>query len=509
MTVRSRLASLNWVTVISFPLSVTLMEVLWVFPWLVWLARLPKLNWPQPPLSLLSLAFILGISFLSTRFLLNRKWPIRWIRLSIIACGILTVFIIIRAEYGADYGLLSGDWFVHITRLLLDSFNRLQPLLIALILSILLWWRGIRLGRSRLQTSDIFRSFLLGLATLIVLIILSGVTTGADLLLSYNSIWVQLTGYFFFGLLAIALANLQTVRGKMSPEGMSSTLSHRWLSVLLLVAGGVVTIGIGIASIVSADFVAFLARTFGTVSDLITRGLSYLFMPLGYLVELFYRIGQFIVSLISGNRVEPIEMANLEIADLPEAGIAPNLAPELLLALKWFFFALIAALVIFLLIRSVFRYMTFRGSEDIDEVHESLWSLDLFKSDLRLMLSKLRWRFGAEKKAPAEVGLLPGWYAEDYPGTLNIRQIYECLLWEGSRANMTRQYHETPNEYASRLGSAIPDSQKPLDEITDLYIEARYGELETRGKQIAHANNLWKSLRRLFHRPEGEPPVPK
>jgi hypothetical protein len=493
---------------VSFPLSVTLMEVFWVFPWLIWLAKLPQLNWAKPPLSLLSLAFILGISFLSTKFFLSRKWPLRWVRLSILACGILTVFTIIRAEYSSNFGLLNGKWFVYVAQLVMDSFPRMEPLVVALVLSICLWWRGINLGRSRLNANDIYRSFLFGIAALVLVIIVGGTTLGAGFLFRFTSIWAQLAGFFFFGLMAMALVNLKTAQQKTSAEGISPTLNRRWLSVLLVIIGGLVTASVGIASIVSVEFVSSLGRILNTASDILFRVLSYLYIPIGYLIEGVNYIGRFIFSLLRSEQPQPFESANVsEILGLPETTVTRGLPPELILALKWLFFTLVAAGLIFLLVKAVFRYMPFREKDEIDEIHESLWSWDLFRADLHLLLHKLQRRFEPKRKSKATSSVLPGWYLDNFLGMLSVRQIYQCLLWEASRINMTRQHCETPNEYARRLGRTVPNSQKFLDEITGLYIEARYGELEIHDRLMVHANNLWKSLRKLLRQLGNEQPI--
>ena len=123
----------------------------------------------------------------------------------------------------------------------------------------------------------------------------------------------------------------------------------------------------------------------------------------------------------------------------------------------------------------------------------------MFKADLQLLLRKLQQRFELKRKLKTTSSILPGWYLDDFRGVLNVRQIYQCLLWEASHINIARQSHETPSEYAGRLGRTIPDSQRLLDDITVLYIESRYGELEIQDRLTVHANAVWKSLRELLH----------
>jgi hypothetical protein len=477
------------------------MEAFWVFPWLVWLAKLPQMDWAKPPLSLFSLALILGISHLSTKYFLDRKWSLRRVRLSILACAILTVFSIIRIEFSGNFGLLSGGWFVYIARLILNCFSRMEPLLVALILFAYLWWRGTKLGRSRLYANDVYRSFLVGVASLVLVILIGGVTSEAGFLFTFSSIWSQLAGFFFFGLMAMALANLRTVQQKISTEGVSPAPNRSWLFLLLLVIGGPVTIGAGVTSLVSAESFNFLDRILNTASTALLWVLFYLYLPIGYLLEGLYYIARYIVSLFHGELPEEVDRTGLTgILEVPEATEGIKLPIELLLAVKWLFLALIAAGIIFLLVKAISRYTFFRERDEIDEVHESLWSWDLFRDDLRLLLRKLQQRFESRRQLKVSPAL-PAWYLDSFLGILSVRQIYECLLWETSRINMARQYYETPNEYARRLGRTVPGSQELLDEITNLYITARYGDLEIQHGPAVHANDLWKSLRKLLSQP--------
>jgi hypothetical protein len=502
--IRSRLAGMDWLTPSVLILSVTLMEAFWVFPWLVWLTKLPRLEWPKPPLSLLSLVIVLGISFVGTRYLLNRDWPLKRVRLCIIAGAVIVIFTVVRFEFGPELSLLNGEWFSYAARLMLGSFSRIEPLVVALLIAVLLWWRGISLGRSSLNADDIYRYFVIGIIAL-VLVILANASTrtlGAGFQFDYTSLWVHLAGFFFFGLLAMAISNLDSIQQKMTAEGKSPALNRRWLTILVTVIGGIVTIGIIIASTVSADVVTFFSRVMNAFSDIFFRILGYIFLPFGYLVEWLYQVGMRIINFFRGQNPEPFKIEGLgEMMEKPEEAITTGLPPEVLMVLKWLFFILIAAGLIYLLSRAVFRYTSFREKGDVDEVHESLWSWDLFKADLNLLLNRLR-RMAPSGKPQAEPVPLPAWYSDSFTEMLTIRQIYECLLWETSRISLPRRHYETPGEYARRLGHNVPESRELLDEITGIYVEARYGEKETRSAILAHANSLWQSLRRLLRRPE-------
>ena len=202
ISLRSRLARINWITGAPFTLSVTLMEVLWVYPWLAWFSQLPSFRWSKTPLSLISFILILGTSFVLSKQLINREWSLGKVRLTIIGTGIIIILVILRFEFSAGTGLFNWEWFGYMGRLLLDSFSHFEPLILAMVLSALLWWRGIRLGRSPLEADDIYRNFAIGVASLIVLILIAGASSWTNYQFDMSSIWLFLAGFFFFGLLA-------------------------------------------------------------------------------------------------------------------------------------------------------------------------------------------------------------------------------------------------------------------------------------------------------------------
>jgi len=479
------------------------MEVLWVYPWLAWTRELPGLNWQQPPLSLTSLIILVGIPFCVTRFLPGQRRSLRLTKLLIV---LATILLIVRIEYGAGFPPLSGQWFVHIARILLDSFSYLHPIILALIASVYLCWRGIRLGHSPLYFNDVYPSFMVGLAALIILIVVWTASLGAGSLESLAStVGIHAAGFFFFGLMALALGNLQAIRRKMVREEMAPLSNRRWTVIMLGVVGGIVLLGMGIASIFSPGFVAAVTRLVGSVFSFLGQVVHYLFIPVGYLLNWLAYAVMFIINLIRGKQpLEPFKMPDfLEPEELIESPVYQTIGVDVAMILKWIFFAFVIIIVVFLLIRAISRFRIVQADVEVEEISESLWSWLGFMADIRLFFSMLFRGWHRKKAKPMPVSTVPGWYlAEDIQGTLNIREIYRHLLYEASTFGIGRQRYETPHEYTMRLGRSVPDSGEQLGELTDLYIDVRYGDLEVGDKKIEHANSLWRALRRLLRRPE-------
>ncbi len=289
----------------------------------------------------------------------------------------------------------------------------------------------------------------------------------------------------------------------MPQEEMVRVFARRWLPTVLGVIASIVFLAVGITSIFSSELVTSLARLFTIISDFLFQALSYLFIPLGYLAEGLIYVAQFILNLLRHvGLVKASQTGKLPAPpELPEPREL-QVPAEAVLAMKWALFALLAIVVAFLFARAIIRYLSSRAQDDVEETHESLWSWEGFRADLRLLFSIVRQRFKRKRREVAPASRVPGWYIrDDIQSMSSIREIYQCLLWEAACAGMARQLHETPYEYARRLGKAVPDGSVPLGELTDLYVAIRYGEIEAEDYQVGHANNLWKVLKFLLRRP--------
>jgi len=506
MVMVTRLLNLNWIVTALAPLAVILMEVFWIYPWLVWLGKWQKLVWNRPPLSLASLVFLVGVSFLATRYFRSRQWPVRWVRLSIIAGGLLAVFLVLRFEYGAGFSLVSGQWFIHTTEIILDSFSNTHPVVLAVPAAAYLWWRGIHWGHSTLYFGDIYRSFLNGITALVALIIIWGFSMGFGTLAGLAStVGIHVAGFFFFGLVALALGHLRGIQQRMLREESGAVFSRRWFFIVIGVVAVIVLLGVGVASIFSTEFVSMLGGFFGSIFDLLRQAIYYVFIPIGYLVEGLVRVGQFFISLIRRGSYDYPTANFTDMGEVPAAASTQGIPAGVILGLKWAFFVIIAAVIAFLLVRAISRIRPSRSETGIEEIHESLWSWEGLKTDLRLFLGMLWSRFHRKKEVEPE-SRLPEWYmGDDFEGMLGVRDIYRHLLFEASSAGKARRSEETPYEYARRLEKALPEGVEPVDGITDLYVEVRYGDIEAGGTQVSNANILWRTLRRLLKGPaEGQ-----
>ncbi len=503
-----RLAGVNWIPALVAPMAVVLMDVFWFYPWLVWAGKLDLFAEPKTPLSLGGTVFLVGGGFLATRYMLNRRWPTGLIQWSVVAFGLLVVFTVLRSEYHGGYELTDAQWFVHIGRVFLDSFSEIDPLMLALPAAAYLWWRGISRGRTTLYADDVYRTLVIGIASFVLLIIVWRISLGAGSLARLASdVAPNVVAFFFFSLVALALTNLHSIQQRMTPEEAVRAFNRRWLPILFAVVAAIVLAGMGIAAVFSPEFVGLLKNTMNALFDGVRQIMHYILIPLGYVAEFLIWIGIWLINLIRSDTVVEIEGGDVgpvdnELEEIPTGEPLPEIVGVIL---KWVLFALFAAVVMYFLARAVARFRSSRSRTDAEEFDESLWSWQGFKADLLAFVSSIWQRIWRRKKPAAATDGIPAWYLEEEgreTGRLSIREIYQRLLWQGFRFGVKHREHETPFEYRNRLSPEVPEGTDQLSELTTIYVDVRYGEIEPPEGDVDRANSLWKALKEMLRRPD-------
>ena len=482
-----------------YPLSVVLMESFWIFPWLLWIGLWPYFDVEGPALSLISVIAVLVASLLITRIVTKQKWPIWLIRTVIIGFGVIIMFLVLRIEHTAGFGIFDSGWYGFAGNTLGNFFGSPHPMGVAIAAMIYLWWRGIGLGRSTSQFRGIYSSFLTGLTFLILLIIMWRLTSGEDTYATPGSeIALYVIAFFFFSLISIAVGHLFMMHRSMPTEEAALTSGWRWLPMMLGVIGGMVIVGFVVAIAFSEDLFETLKTGFGYITDGMGQLVEWLSVPLNWIIEL---IANFIRWFFDTFRGEPGQSYNLTAGspfDDAETGQF-NFSPEAVAAIKWLIVALVIAVIIFFLARAISRYLGSRKGDEIEEIHESVWDINEIGDDFRKFFKNLGNMFKRKPRAG------PGYLFNTKPGEkMDMREIYRHLLWEGRNSGIPRRKHETVTEYARRLEKTIPDGTQPVDTITSLYSDVRYGDIHLEEEKEDNANSLWDTLRNMLRNLRGE-----
>lgn len=482
---------IDWMATVLFPLTVILMEVFWMYPLLVWVGFWPLFAEARPVLSILSIIAVLFVSLAVTRLTAKRDWPLWLIQALVIGAGAVTMFLVLRIDYSGGYGFSGAGWFGHIGQMLGATFNTPYPVVLAILVLVYLWWRGIQLGRTVSFFSNIYRSFIIGMVALIVLIVLWNLSSTPDMEEQVPDIGFYVIAFFFFGLVALSVCHLYMMRRRM-PTRDAATSIWRSLPIMLGVIGGIVVIGFVAASLMSPEFYNTIGSALGVVGDALYTAFNWVMERLNFIFEgIFWVIRWFLNLIRNTDRPEVEEPGGGPFDGIEQTGV--ELPEAFTVAFKWVVIAIIVAVIIYILARAIQRYRAGRKLEEIEEIHESLWNASTLKDDLRQFFNMLGSRF---KSKPKKTGV----FYDDTAGRLNIREIYRRLLWEASRQGVARRKYETPEEYEGRLGKYVPGGSGQLAEITDLYSEVRYGDIEPGEEKVDNANGLWPMLRGMVRR---------
>lgn len=486
----------DWLAVVFYPLSVILMEAFRVSPWLSFIGVWSFFKEPRPVLSLASVIIIIVVSLVITRIFTQQQWSLWKIRLTIIGSGVIAMLLVLAVEYNDGYAFLSAGWFSHIGQLLGNTFDHPSPVVVAIPAIIYLWWRGIGLGQSTSYFRDIYRSFIIGIVALVVLIIFWQVTAASGSIPKPGAdIGVNVIAFFFFGLLSIAISHLYNMRRSMPKEEAGLTSVWRWLPVMLGVIGLMILIGFGVASLFSPEFIDAVGSGVQAVFGFLGKILEYILWPIIWIATGLVIAFRWLLSLITQTPQEQTpDTGNMTLPFTQTAGTA-ELSPLATSIIKWVVVAIVIAVVIFLLARGISRNRRRHAKEDLDEVRESLFSWRGLRDDLKEFLNSLRRR---RKPVKAQA-----YHFDEDEGRLDIREIYRHMQWEAGRSGIARRRHETAEEYAQRIENIVPDSTKPLGGLTHMYENVRYGEEIASVDKETKANGLWQNLKLMIRKLRG------
>jgi hypothetical protein len=488
----------DWLATVLYPLAVILMESFWVYPWLAWVGTWPAFAASRPVLSLASVIITLAVSLLATRLALRQPWSLWRVRATVVVSGLVVILLVLAVDYRTDYVFLSGSWFGYASHTLGTAFTNMQTFVLAIPVLLYLWWRGIVLGQTTSYFRDIYRTFVLGMLALIVLIIFWQISASSESFTKPGAeVGWYIMAFFFFGLVSIAVSHFYLMRRSMPREEAQLTSVWRWLPIMLGVIGGVVLVGFGVASIFSPSLFDSIGHGFNAIGHFLGTALGYILWPIIFVFEWLVKFLIFLLNLLRGTPEQSANATgNATQPPFPEV-IPKELPPWVTEAIKWFVAAVIIGLVIFFLARAVSRMRQRRGRDEIEEIHESLWSWKGLRDDLKELLGMLGNRF---KRRPAAAGYS---FDEDATGRMDIREIYRHVLWEGNRSGIPRRRHETPREYSGRMMRSVPEGESSLKDITGEYEDVRYGEINIPEEQVDEANRLWQTLKGMLRRLRG------
>ena len=93
------------------PLLSVLLEVLWAYPWLIWISSWKFLGMAKPPLSVWAAIAVIIVAEEASRFFLAKHWPLALVRVTTVLVLVTTLALVVRIELGGGVALWeSGGW---------------------------------------------------------------------------------------------------------------------------------------------------------------------------------------------------------------------------------------------------------------------------------------------------------------------------------------------------------------------------------------------------------------
>jgi hypothetical protein len=483
------------------PILMVMMEVFWIYAWLIWISTIPTLGWRATPLNLVSCLALGVIVEVMVRTALSSRWSLTKVRWIIIPVSLLVLFFLIRLNLTGSAQIWNLNWFNYIAR-------ETSELVTASIFGIVIIWRGISAAQQDNSFSGLYHRFIFGLVAIILVLILwrFGISQITNI---WQSIGLEVLFFFGCGLLAMAISNLERLRVELTQHQEATTsFSRRWVSMLILLVVAILVIGIVMTGLLSQDTGSTIVHFLGNLGHWLLTGLLYLLYPVGFVGQLLFWIAKWILALIRREPPPPLDPNSLG-GNLPEswAKEGEGALPEALIqALKWGSILIVSGLVVFFLSRLLARYWKVKSEEGVEEVNETLGSWNLLKMDLRTFLGWLfRWlRRGKPAQIEDEAQFRSPALEGDAEKLYTIREIYQALLWEGRQNGTPRRTYETPHEYNRRLQEQRENVTEELNTLTEAYVVERYGHINPAPDNVSWLNRVWRSLRDKFRNKESD-----
>ena len=485
------------------PLFSALLEVLWAYPWLIWISSWTFLDLAKPPLSLWAALAVIILAEEASRYFLAKRWPLALVRLITVLVLLTALALAMRIELGGGVAIWElGGWQL--------VAEKPAALFVAIPLGVFLLWRGISIGRTTLTFDDLYQKFFFGLTALVLLFIVWGLSSGGgnfSRIVASTSLFV--VAFFFVSLMGLAIVNLQSgQRGMLSHEMLSSLTSRNWLSLYLVIILGIIGISGLLAFAFSRDAMGWVVTAFSVLGNALLTVVFYVVViPIGYIVSIvFYFVG--LLLKLFGATGEPPKLNLIDFSEIRARaqGPAAVISPEAILALKWFLVALVIGVVLFILARALFRTNRTEQAEE-ETVHESLWSWAALRQEIRyLAISLITWLY--KRKPPRPVPIAPPIATMQEPTEehhFTVREIYEGVLWEGRGAGAPRRASVTPYEYEQLLRLRFTGATSELQAITQAFVADRYGGLSPQQSELRLLNRLWRQVRTIFRASHEQP----
>jgi uncharacterized protein DUF4129 len=470
------------------------LEAGWLFAWSAAIGAIDAAD-PRPLIGPAALLGLLVTANLVTRLIARLRRGAALARLALALLGLLLALLL-----GAN-ALLGASWPANwpgLWLLVRTSEYGLRAFIVV-GLALLVWWRGLLVGRANPSLDTAEGGLRLASGALALLFLLQVFAPRNDQVLARLGGAVLLA--LASGLLGLPLAAVQDQHQRARYAGAPRpAIGGPWLGLLL---GGIAALLL--AALLLAQWLTFerldlllvpLGQLLGTV---ISTAVYLIALPIGYLVAgLVWLLRLLIHPSGPAQLPTPNDLSWLE--DLRNQAERPDQAENPLLpALTLLAGSLLAAGLVWLLARAARRLADWRANDDVEELHDFVWTWATPRTQL---LDRLRSLF----QRPSPLAATPLHPTPNTPAD-QVRALYRRLLQLGAHRGRRRTASQTPDEYERALQAVglFTAARAQLHLLTQLYTQVRYGAAQPSPTVLDAAESALDQLESSSH-PSSPPP---
>ncbi len=368
-----------------------------------------------------------------------------------------------------------------------------------IVLVLYFYWRGVRLSRSSLEPGQVFNTMRIGIGVMIAVIVLQAVNSTASSNELLLLLFIPL--FLMFALISHALAQTVFVRitHRSGLQGSVFSQERALLGIITVFGGILILLSLLVGAIASPAFLADAQRIFEplaiaytSLANILAFGLALLITPVIWLLNLFhFRLKDPNFHVQTPQALCKQHPHSVQcIKSPPTQG---SFSPVLIIAIEILLPILVVVFIV-LIMRLLLRKRPLRiTTRRTVEVHESLWSWELFLAQMKAFFLALWHRLFPQKVE--DIQALEG--ESDLTTELtarSIREVYRAMLRWAMLRGYPRKRDETPYEFRTRLRTLLPFTEPEVSTVTEAYTAIRYGHAVPSEADVARIQQTWQQL---------------
>lgn len=433
--------------------------------------------WPAYQIALwLLLVMLLPMNLIRVMSLAH--FDLRRQRRILIAAQLLVILISWRTLLYTPASLIDLRWLQLFAGNLAEGGNLLWTRdLSVFLVTILMWWRGIRLAMRSPEIANVgLRLRLGGLIFLPLIIWFSGNFVGTSLVT-----FVLL--FFLASLTVVSLVRAENIEQERS--GTAATLNFRWFAVVFGAALAIIIFSSMLAAFISGDSLFIVMGWLSPLWQSLQFGLTVMGATLLEITEPVLELiavgVQFLARLLTS-------IFGAVSATLRAANLLPEMEPSEIptpaetngLALPDFAGKAVTAAILLGLIALVAMALVRAYRQAVLAGRDSARSqVEREEQD----------RPGLGQRVLERLGVFRQWRA-----AASVRRIYRLMCHSAATAGYPRLGTETPYEYLPTLTKVWPTQAGNTKLITEAFIRVRYGEVPETSDELEVIQEAWRQL---------------